>query len=250
MQVYPVRTDIVKSGDRLADILDKSLPPLTENSVVAVTSKIVSICEGRMVPNDGSVDKRTLIHEEADQYLEDPEYYDKYHISLTVKDSHLIASSGIDESNGNGYFILWPENPQASAVGIWNYIRSRYHLKNLGVIITDSHTTPLRWGVTGVGLGWCGFKALKPYIGKPDLFGRSFKFVNGSVIDGLAAAAVLVMGEGSEQTPLAVISDLTFVEFSDTPPADTDVKKMKIALEDDIYAPLLSNAGWKKGKRG
>jgi F420-0:gamma-glutamyl ligase len=34
-----------------------------------------------------------------------------------------------------------------------------------------------------------------------------------NVADALAAAAVLVMGEGSEQTPLVVIGDVPFVTF-------------------------------------
>ena len=36
------------------------------------------------------------------------------------------------------------------------------------------------------------------------------------VVNALASAAVLVMGEGAEQTPLAVISDVPFVEFQNT----------------------------------
>jgi len=247
MIVTAIKTEkIVPHSSDLYTILDKYVNTLEEKSILAVTSKIVSICEGRVVKNDKSVDKRTLIHQEADKYLEDPHYYDKYHISLTVKNNLLIASSGIDESNGNGYYVLWPKDPQESAVKIWKYLKTKHHLTYIGVIITDSHTIPLRWGVTGVGLAWSGFKALKSYIDKPDLFDRPFKFENESIIDGLAGSAVAVMGEGDEQTPMAIIKDIPFVEFNQSPPTDEEINNMKISIEDDIYAPLLTAVPWKK----
>jgi dihydrofolate synthase / folylpolyglutamate synthase len=247
MIVTPIKTAVVNTGESLFKILDTYIPRLSEDSVIVITSKIVSLCENRVIINDETVDKRKLIHMEADQYLEDPNYFKKYHISLTIKNDLLIASAGIDESNGDGFYILWPKDPQKTTTDIWRYLRKKYQLKHLGVIITDSHTTPLRWGVTGVGLAWCGFKALKPYIGKPDLFGRPFKFVNGSIIDGLSVAAVLVMGEGNEQTPIATITDVPFVEFTENPPSTKEITDMKISISDDIYAPLLTHVPWKNG---
>src|SRR6266508_2193439 len=69
--------------------------------------------------------------------------------------------------------------------------------------ITDSKTAPLRVGVTGVTLAYSGFQALNDYVGTKDLFGRAWRMIKVNVVDALATAAVLVMGEGSEQTPLA-----------------------------------------------
>ena len=45
----------------------------------------------------------------------------------------------------------------------------RFSLKNVGVIITDSRTTPLRWGVTGFSIAYSGFEPLKNYIGTKDI---------------------------------------------------------------------------------
>ena len=35
----------------------------------------------------------------------------KYDVSLTIKDHLLIPMAGVDESNGNGTYILWPRAP-------------------------------------------------------------------------------------------------------------------------------------------
>jgi putative folate metabolism gamma-glutamate ligase len=248
MIVNAYKTSPVSPGDKLDRILDEYLPTIPERSVVVVTSKIVSLAENRVVPDDGKTDKRDLIHAEADAYLEDPDYYDHYHITISIKNSNLVASAGIDESNGNGNFILWPENPIASAKQIWSHLRTKLNLHHLGIIITDSHTTPLRWGVTGTAIAWCGFEPLIDYTGKPDIYGRLFKFEKTNVIDSLATAATLVMGEGNEQTPLAVISDIPFVTFTDHAPTPAEIASLHIDIHDDIYAPLLTKVPWQNRK--
>ncbi len=248
MIVTAYKTPKIVIGSQLFATLDECLPRLQENCVVAVTSKIVSICEGRVIKNDGKTDKRALIRRESELYMEE-ENSRKWGIVLTVKNDMLIASSGIDESNGNGYFILWPKDIQQAAADIWSHVRKTNHLKHVGVIITDSHTTPLRWGVTGVGIGWCGFSPLNNYIDQPDIFGRLLHVTKASVLDGLAVSAVMVMGEGKEQTPLAVISDVPFVTFQDRPPTTAEIKSMHISITEDIYSPLVNSPLWKKGGR-
>jgi putative folate metabolism gamma-glutamate ligase len=246
MIVTAYKTPKIVVGSELLATLDGSLPKLQENSVVVVTSKIVSICQGRVVKNDGTITKRDLIHREAQLYMEEGAS-EKWGIILTVKNDTLVASSGIDESNGNGYFILWPDNIPQVASDIWNHLRVGYHLKHVGVIIADSHTTPLRRGVTGIGIGWCGFDPLKNYIGELDIFGRLLHVTKASVLDGLAAAAVLVMGEGKEQTPLAVIKDAPFVRFFERRPTGSEIKSLHISVIEDIFAPLVNSPLWKKG---
>lgn len=246
MIVTAYKTPKIVVGSQLFAILDTNLPRLQENSVVAVTSKIISICEGRVVKNDGTIDKHDLIHRESQLYMEE-ENSRKWGIVLTVKNDTLIASSGIDESNGNGYFILWPQDIQKTAVDIWSHLRETHHVKHVGVIITDSHTTPLRWGVTGIGIGFCGFEPLKNYIDQPDIFGRLLHVTKASVLDGLGAAAVTVMGEGKEQTPLSVISDMPFVRFTDRPPTSEENKSLHISVTEDIFSPLINSPLWKKG---
>ncbi|MDB5265104.1 MAG: hypothetical protein JWN64_675, partial [Parcubacteria group bacterium] len=113
--------------------------------------------------------------------------------------------------------------------------------KKLGVIITDSGLTPLRAGITGIALGYAGMKGLKDYRKEKDLFGRPFRFETVSVVDSLAAAAVLTMGEGNESIPLAVVSDAP-VEFTDR----MNRKERLIPIKEDIYLPFLGKLPKKK----
>lgn len=245
MIVSPIKTHKITQEDTdIFAILDRYLPQLQEKTIVAVTSKIISITQNRVLPL--SVNKQELIEQEADFYL--PRSSSKYDVQFTIKNNILAASAGVDESNANGQYILWPKNPQESANQIREHLAHKFNLRALGVIITDSKTTPLRWGVTGISLAYSGFAALKDYVGTGDLFGRLFHFEKLNIADTLSSSAIAVMGEGAEQTPLAVISDLPQVEFQDRNPTKEELANLKIDLQDDLYAPLLSSIKWEKGK--
>lgn len=228
-------------------ILDEYLPPIKERSVVVITSKIVAICEGR-IANPKEHDKDQLIMKEAEYYL--PRSSNRYNVLLTIKNNTIIASSGIDESNANGYLILWPKYPQQTANNIRKYLLKRFQLKNVGVVITDSRLAPLRRGTIGVSIGYSGFAALHYYIGEKDIFGRKFEMQVGNIADELAVSAVLAMGEGSEQTPIAIVEDVPFVKFQKRDPSAKELRDLHISLEDDIFAPVLTATKWRKGGMG
>lgn len=245
MKIKVIKTDkIISNGESLYTILDRYLTALKEHSILAITSKIVSICEGRVIKIEDA-DKKQLISQEAELLL--PQEESKYNITLTIKNNLLIPTAGIDESNGNGYYVLWPSAPQKTANNVRDYLCNRFSLKQVGVIITDSKTTPLRWGTTGVAIVHSGFSALNNYIGKPDIFGRELKVTKANIMDALAVVAVLIMGEGNEQTPLAVIENIPFVQFQDRNPTEEELDELKISLADDLYAPLLKAVKWRKG---
>ncbi len=246
MNVRGIKTHKVTDKDTdILKILDKYLPAkLTENSVVAVTSKIVSICEGRIVNKD-KTNKDNLIKQEADLYL--PRSFSKYNYSLTVRKQILSPAAGIDDSNGNGYFILLPKNPQKTANTIRTYLCKKFGIKHLGIIITDSKTNPLRRGSTGIGIAHSGFKALKSYVDKKDVFGIRMNLSTVNMMDSLAAVAVVQMGEGREQTPIAIIENVPFVDFQTKNPNKKELDELKVEIEDDLYAPLLTRVPWEKG---
>lgn len=247
MVITPIKTRRVVPGKQsIFDVLDESLNELSEKSVLAITSKVISLCEGRVIPID-KIDKEELVKQESDHYM--PEGTSKYGFQFTITGNTLIPSSGIDESNGNGHYILWPANPQKTANDIRKYLRKKFGVKNLGVIITDSTCMPLRWGTIGIALAHSGFKPLNSYIGKPDLFGRPFKVSRSGVASGLAAAAVVAMGEGNEQTPIAILEDLPFVIFQDHDPTTKDINELIVARKDDLFEPFLGSVEWRKGKR-
>lgn len=249
MQITAFKTrKINPPKDEILDILEEAGKKLIENSILCIASKVVAISEGRCIPVSDFPHKDELVKKEADQYL-DRSLTPNSWMMHTLKNNLLIGSAGIDESNGAGYYILWPENPEKAAEEICNFLRNKTGLKNIGVIITDSHSIPLRRGLVGISLAYHGFEPLKDYMGEKDLFGRELVFSMTNIPDSLASAAVFTMGEGAEQTPIALIEDLPeFVKFTDKkrkpkkPNTDFNIKP-----EEDLYAPFLKSVPWKKG---
>lgn len=228
MKVDPIRTRIFKEGDSIEDFVVEHVRALPEKAIIIITSKIVAIAEGRTVPLGSTKEKVTLIKQESDFAIKT-----KY-VWLTVKDGMIMANAGIDESNADGKIILLPKDSFRSAAKIRKELMKRYGRKQLGVLITDSRTVPLRSGVMGIALGYAGLKGIRDYRGTSDIFGREFKMSRTDVADGLAASAVLVMGEGAERYPLALITDAP-VEFSDV----VHRRELIIPVEDDMYGPLF-----------
>lgn len=232
--VHPVRSRIFHPREALVPYILESIPreKVKEKMVLAVTSKIVSLAENALVARTGDDEqKRKLIEDESEAFLGET----LFGVALTIKHGLLIPSAGIDESNSeNGDFILFPKDPYASAKELHEALRKAWGLRDLGIIITDSHTQPLRKGVTGIGLSHFGFKATRNLVGKADLFGREARMTHVNVLDALANAAVYQMGEISERCPLAIIygSDAEFSESS-------SVKEIQIPADEDLYGHLL-----------
>lgn len=250
MYIRPVQTNLVQPGDDLFAFLENNLGDLQERSVIVIASKIIATCQNRVVPVDVSnpAQKHQLVEEEADLFL--PPHSSKYNLMLTVKNSILAVNAGIDRSNIADGFLLWPDKPQQVAAEIWHFLKEKYQLKQLGVIISDSRSFMLQWGVIGQAIGFCGFRPLRDYRGNNDLFGYEMKMEQTSVVHSLCTAAVLEMGEGAEQQPLAIISDIQQIDFMDHPPDEALLDSLHIELEDDVYHPLLEKVEWQQGGGG
>src|SRR5688572_24149732 len=131
MRLTPLRTHRITPADTdLFAILDRHVPRLAERSVLAITSKIVALVEGRVVPANAA-SKRELVLKEAERYV--PAERNKYDVFLTLKRGMLIATAGIDESNADGSYILWPADAQATANQLRAYLARRFELSEVGV---------------------------------------------------------------------------------------------------------------------
>jgi dihydrofolate synthase / folylpolyglutamate synthase len=248
MKVTAYKTHKIAVGEDIYAILDRYLPKLEEKTVVAIASKIISLAQKDVIKKENGMTKRDLIPHVTDYYLGN-DYAMKYNQIISIKEHTLTASGGIDESNGNGYFILWPKNVQEITNRIWEHLRKKHGVQNLGVIITDSRTTPLRWGVTAISLAWCGVEPLKNYIGEPDIYGHILQAEKTSIVDSLATAATVVAGEGNEQQPLAIIEDVDFVSFQNRVPTEKELNDLQIDIKDDLFEPLLTSVKWERGKK-
>ena len=72
----------------------------------------------------------------------------------------------------------------------------------------DSHNRPWRMGTIGAAIGAAGVTVLEDHRGGEDLYGRELKVTLINRADAIAAAATLVMGETTEQVPVAVVRGL------------------------------------------
>ncbi len=233
MQIKTIKTRVFKENENLLDFILKYVKKLPEKSILVITSKIVALSEGRTAQIDPNIShdkmREKIIKSESDFALKTKLVW------LTIKDGMVMASAGIDESNANGKLILLPKNSFKLAEIIRLKLKEKFKIKNLGVLITDSRTFPLRAGITGVSLGYAGFKGIRDYRGTPDIFGRILKFSRTDVADSLATSAVLYMGEGKEQIPLVVIKDAP-VEFVEK----INKNELKIDIREDLYQPLFA----------
>ena len=214
---------LIKEGDNIAEILysascNQSID-FEDGDILAVTSKIISKAEGRIVnltevfPSDEA--KRLGEETKRDPRLmelllsESREIVRASEQAIIVEHNlgFICANAGIDHSNVQGnygnkedWFLLLPKSPDASAEKIRSYIKEKTE-KEIGVIIIDSHGRPWRKGTVGVIIGTSRVPALIDLRGKTDLFGYHLRISEIGAADELAGAASLMMGQADEKIP-------------------------------------------------
>ncbi len=219
MQVFGIKTPLIKPGDDVAAIAidgaGASGLEIEQGDIIVFSAKAVGTAEGRLVdlsklePSEEALSlSRTfkldpgfaeVVLRESDEILGGVE-----HALSTIKNGVLVANGGADQSNAPpNHAALWPEDPQRSAEGLREAFR-RAGL-DVGVLITDSRTLPLRMGSSAVAIGVAGFSPVDDLRGRGDLFGRPMRIKRLAVADDISSAAQLVMGETSESMPVALV---------------------------------------------
>lgn len=254
MQTKGIKTGILKENFDLEETLDnflrKNHEKLREKDILIITSKVVALAEGRIVnlhTIKPSKKAKKLAH--LSHYLGKP---DPRLIELilqetdvvfpgktltTLKNNILIPSAGIDLSNAPaGHAILWPKNPQKTAKKLWQTFRKRFHLRKLGIIISDSRCQPLRLGTTGIALAWAGFYGIEDARGKKDIYGKPLRVTQKAIADNLASAALVVMGEAGEKIPFAIVRNAP-VKFTNRIPRKNE---MFVKPEDCIFSGVYN----------
>ena len=228
MEILPVKTPIFKTNQSLFDFIKSNVQILSEGDILVITSKLVALSEGRV----GKIeDKEKIIREEAEDIIETAWAY------LTLTSRGWEINAGVDESNADNQLILLPKDSFSSAEILLEKLKSYYKISRLGIIVTDTRSMPLRVGTVGRAIGLAGFLPIKSYVGKEDLYGRESRLTASNVADALASSAVLMMGEGSEQTPFSIIKSAP-VTFTDEVLSEAD-KKLFLLPDEDIFAHVF-----------
>ena len=205
--------------------LKKANIKLGEKDILVITSKIVALEQGQI---SNSKNKQKLIQAEADKIL----YKSKYGY-VTIKDGVLAVNAGIDSSNIKDGFVLYPKNLPLWTNDFYQQIKKYYKLKNLGLIITDSRSQPLRSGSMAVACAHAGFEGVEFLAGQTDIFKKELKSSRVNKADLLACSAVAVMGETNEQTPFCLIKNAP-VKFTTQPK-----NSLKVNMRECIYGYLF-----------
>ena len=230
IQIIPIRisNEIVLHNDLsviILDAIDRNQIEIQNGDILAVTHKIVSKAEGRVVELD-SIKPSTKAVSMAKEHDKDPRIMElilkESSQILRAKDGIIIsetrhgficANAGVDQSNVKGdTAVLLPLAPDESADRILHAVKKKVG-KEVAVIITDTFGRTFRNGQTNVAIGIAGINPIKSYIGTCDMYGRKLRVTEIAVADEIASASELVMGK-AEGTPVAIIRGYDFEKTS------------------------------------
>ncbi len=208
----------IRPGDDLGVLLRKALdvPALGHraNDILVVTQKIVSKAEGCFVDLNTMVPGSEALRL-AERTRKDPRLVElvlaesvavvrasPYVLITRHRLGHVMANAGIDRSNigpgGAERVLLLPRDPDGTAAAL-------HAALGRAIIISDSFGRPWRLGVVGVAIGVAGLPALHDRRGEADRDGRALEVTQIALADIIATAAGLVMGEGAEGIPAALV---------------------------------------------
>jgi coenzyme F420-0:L-glutamate ligase/coenzyme F420-1:gamma-L-glutamate ligase len=226
---------------------------LGDGDVVVVAQKIVSKSEARtarlrdVAPSEEArrIAGQTSREPEAVQLILDQssEILRAHPAAIIARHrtGHVLANAGIDASNVEGgnveggeadTVLLWPQDPDASA----RAIRAELHAltgARPAVVIADSMGRAWRIGTVGTAIGCAGLCVVDDRRGADeDLYGRTLQATMIAVADAVAGAAVLVMGEGAEGVPAAIVRGVgRWVSAEDGPGMVTGLRP----VEQDMF---------------
>lgn len=208
--------------------------------ILAVTSKIVSKAEGRIVL---AADREQAITDETVRVVATRARADGGTTRIVENRLGLVmAAAGVDASNtADGVVLLLPLDPDASAAAIREAVEAAVGAP-IGVVITDTAGRAWREGQTDIVIGASGVRLLDDLRGTRDAAGKLLEVTAPAVGDEIAAAADLVKGKTSG-VPVAIVRGLARLLDDDAPGARVLIRRP----EDDLFS-LGTREAWEQGR--
>lgn len=222
----------IEPGADLAALLADGLRALEprEGDVIAVTQKVVSKAEGRIVAEEGAgrstwVERETVrtVARRGDLVIAE------------TRHGFVCANAGVDASNvPDGFLTLLPEDPDGSAERLRGDL-SRLLGVQIAVVITDTFGRAWRRGLVNVAIGCAGLPALVDLRGSTDHHGRELEATIVALADEVAAASGLVIAKDS-RAPAALLRGIS------AKAAHSPASELVRPPEEDMFreSPLLS----------
>ncbi|WP_169079996.1 coenzyme F420-0:L-glutamate ligase [Microcella alkalica] len=173
--------------------------------ILAVTSKVISKAEGRIVEAD---DREQAITDETVRVVATREHLGGVTRIVENRLGLVMAAAGVDASNtADGTVLLLPVDPDGSAARIRASVEAVVGAP-IGVVITDTAGRAWREGQTDIAIGASGVRLLDDLRGAHDAHGRLLSVTAPAIGDEIAAAADLVKGKTSGM-PVAIVRGLS-----------------------------------------
>ncbi len=158
MQVTSIYTSLFKQNDDLTQFIIKHVATLQDRSVLIITSKIVALAQGRTA---SLTDKEAIIKSESREIISTP------YGTLTLTSAGWCINAGVDESNAYNELVLLPQHTLQVATQIRSMLVNHFKIDNLGIVITDTRTVPLRKATIGRAIATAGLIRLKVILAQP-----------------------------------------------------------------------------------
>jgi coenzyme F420-0:L-glutamate ligase/coenzyme F420-1:gamma-L-glutamate ligase len=253
LEIMPLnQLPLLREGDDLAGIIVSRAKKLgvgiRNRDLVVIGQKAMSKSEGRIVDigdvtpsaRAAKIAKKTgkspgfveIVLRESSKVLR----ADKDAFIVRTKRGATCLNAGVDKSNvkGDSTYALLPQDPDASARRMRKRIQELTG-KEVAVVICDTRSRPFRKGQVEESIGVAGLNPLIDYRGQKDLFGYTLRFKNVAIADELASAAELVMGQGRERTPVAIIRGLTRIRLQNR----ASSRFLTVSSEEDLFKGTL-----------
>ena len=246
------RFPMVKKGDNLAELIVSAARnnnvALDDGDIIVVAHKIVSKTEGRTVKlSDMKPSPKAQILGKATKrdprlvelVLRETKRVVKATPEILIVENALgfvCINAGVDKSNvqGEETFALLPVDPDKSAQQIRSQIR-RLIGKEVAVIVCDTYSRPFRGGQVELAIGLAGVNPFRDYRGQKDLFGYILKVKNSAIVDEIASAAELLIGQGNEAIPVVVVKGFGGVAITE----DASAGDLYISEKEDLFKGTL-----------
>ena len=240
LRIIPIEgvPDIQPSMDlseHLREALEISGLQVEPLDILAVTQKVVSKAEGRIV-DLRTIEPSALSVSVARQTRKDPRLIEvilaesrrivRIRNEVIITETHhgfICANAGVDQSNVKGHELvtLLPKDPDRSA-------RELAQRLNCGIIITDTFGRVWREGLIDVAIGIARIPPFVDFRGENDSYGRPLQATLLAAAEALAAAAGLVMGK-TGKVPAALIRGFQWTE------ANSGIGAVLRAVERDLF---------------
>ncbi len=220
---------LVQPGDDIAKQIceagEKQGTPLQDGDILVVTQSVVSKSEGSTV-RLSSVTPSEFSKNVAEELHKDPRLVEVVlsqaksiarmgngHLITETKHGWICANSGVDVSNldGGETVTVFPADIDKCAEKIRKRVRELSG-KKVAVVVSDTIGRPFREGQINLCIGCSGIKPIFDRRGEKDLAGYELHVKQIAVVDELASAAELVIGQADEGIPVAIIRGYHYIE--------------------------------------